>query len=116
MTLSRIAQSGKSTSSAEERTAAERAASSREVDGRDLQRLARIGTWCWNPRTDTAHWSAEMYEIFTFEPGTAPPPYRDAARLFAPESLGRLKESVSRAMRTGEPYELDLEVPHSHGK
>ncbi len=30
----------------------------------EAQRLARLGSWAWDPRSDEASWSPQMYEIF----------------------------------------------------
>src|SRR6202012_3137538 len=39
----------------------------------EAQRLARLGSWTWEPATDEATWSPQMYEIFERDPAAGPP-------------------------------------------
>ncbi len=99
-----------------ERVRMQEALRQREAELRDAQRVAHVGSWEWEAGTDTVTWSEEFYRIAGRDPQLpAPDYYTDHARLYTAESLARLRPAVERALRTGEPYELDLELLRPDG-
>jgi PAS domain S-box-containing protein len=82
----------------------------RETDLNEAQRLAQTGSWQWDPRSDTMIWSAELYRMAGYDPKLPAPSFKDHEQFFPPESWARLKQSVEESLRTGMPYELDLEA------
>ncbi len=76
----------------------------------EAQRLAGVGGWQWEPRTDTVVWSKELYHLMGIDPTLPAPSYKEHAQLFAADSWERLQSSVQGALQTGTSYELDLEV------
>jgi PAS domain S-box-containing protein len=99
----------------EERKDAEQALRQRDSELNEALRLAQTGNWKWDPSSDAVTWSAELYRLAGYDPKLPPPSFKDHERFFAPESWDRLKQSVERALRTGVPYELDLEGIRSDG-
>ena len=93
----------------EERQDAEQALRQRERELNEAQRLAQIGSWQWDPSSDAVTWSAELYRLAGYRPDRVPPSFKDHEQFFAPGSWDQLKQSMERALRTGAPYELDLE-------
>ena len=93
-----------------ERKAAEEAMQQREMELIEAQRLAGVGSWQWEPRTDTVIWSKELYHLMGIDPTLPAPSYKEQAHLFAAESWERLQRAVQGAFQTGTSYELDLEV------
>ncbi|MGA9570733.1 MAG: PAS domain S-box protein [Candidatus Acidiferrales bacterium] len=81
----------------------------------EAQRLAEFGSWQWDPSTDAVTWSAELYRIAGYDPTLSAPSFKDHDRFFTPESWARLNQSVEAAIRTGAPYELDLEAVRPDG-
>jgi PAS domain S-box-containing protein len=81
----------------------------------EAQRLAEVGNWQWDPATDAVTWSEEIYRMAGYDPALPPPSFKSHDRFFTPESWEQLNQSVERAMRTGVPYQLDLEAVHSDG-
>lgn len=77
---------------------------------REAQRLARIGSWEWDAQTDAITWSEEYYRIYGFDVTQKPPGYVEHLKAYTPESAARLDAAVQKNMRTGEPYEIDLEL------
>lgn len=75
----------------------------------EAQRIGRIGNWDWDALTDTIVWSEQYYRIFGVDPSTKPPKYEQHLKAYTPESAARLDAAVKRNLKTGEPYELDLE-------
>jgi PAS domain S-box-containing protein len=93
-----------------ERRQSERALHRREEELREAQRLARVGSWSWDSRIDNVTWSEELYRIVGYDPKLPPPGYGEQSRFYTEESFARLDAAVQQAMRTGVPYELDLEL------
>ena len=100
---------------AEESKETERSLRQRDRELNEAQRLAHTGSWRWDPGSDAVTWSAELYRLTRYDPRLPAPPFKDQERFFAPKSWDRLKHGVERALRTGEPYELDLEAFGSDG-
>jgi PAS domain S-box-containing protein len=99
----------------EESKDAEQALRQRDRELNEAQRLAQTGSWQWDPGTDAVTWSAELYRLAGYDPKLPPPSFKDHEQFFTPESWDRLRQSVERTLRTGVPYELDLEAIRSDG-
>ncbi len=99
----------------EETRDAEQVLRQKDSELNEAQRLAQTGNWQWDPASDAVTWSAELYRITRYDPKLPPPAFKDHERFFAPESWARLRQSVERALRTGAPYELDLEGIRADG-
>jgi PAS domain S-box-containing protein len=93
-----------------DRKQVEQALRQSEAELIEAQRLANVGSWQWDPRTDTVTWSEELYRIAGLDPGLPAVSYKDHPKLYTPESWDRLRRAVEEALRTGTPYELDLEM------
>jgi PAS domain S-box-containing protein len=81
----------------------------------EAQRLAEFGSWRWDLRTDAVAWSQELYRMAGYNPALPPPSFKNHNQFFTPESWDRLNQAVDRALRTGAPYELDLEALRPDG-
>jgi PAS domain S-box-containing protein len=99
-----------------DRKAAEEALHVKDTELAEAQRLARVGSWQWDPATDVVIWSEELYRIAGRDPGLPAVSYQDHAQLYAPGSWNRLRAAVEEALRTGTPYELDLEMIRADGE
>ncbi len=82
----------------------------REALLNESQRLGQIGSWDWDAVRDSIWWSDEYYRIYGLDPGIPTPNYTEHLKAYTPESAERLDAVVKRAMETGEPYALDLEL------
>src|SRR5262249_12802380 len=81
----------------------------REAELTEAQRLARIGSWRWDPTTDRVTWSAELHRLAGYETCQPPLSPKDHEQFFTEESWNRLKQFAEQAIRTGSAHELDLE-------
>ncbi|MGC1452397.1 MAG: PAS domain-containing protein [Candidatus Sulfotelmatobacter sp.] len=99
----------------EERKDAQRALQKREAELNEAQRLAQVGSWQWDPNTDSATWSEQLYRIGGRAPDTAAFNYKEQPRLYTPESWERLQRAVQESLRSGTPFELDLELLRPDG-
>jgi PAS domain-containing protein len=52
----------------EERKVREQALRQRDSELNEAQRLAQIGSWQWDPRSDAVTWSAELYRLAGYDP------------------------------------------------
>ena len=78
-------------------------------------RLAQIGIWDWDAKTDTTIWSEELYRIAGRDPRLPIPSYTENPGRYNADSLMRLKAAVEKARETGEPYQLELELVRPDG-
>lgn len=77
---------------------------------KEAQHLAQIGSWTWAKSTDTMKWSEELYHIHRVNPNSAISGLAELSSHFTPESWKRLKTAIGKALQSGEPWELDLEI------
>jgi PAS domain S-box-containing protein len=85
-------------------------------DLRMAQRVAHVGSWSWDLRSNEAEWSDELFHIFGLNPSSGVPRIlSDDAHLFSPESGARMRAAVDKLRVDGQPYELDLEIVRSDG-
>jgi PAS domain S-box-containing protein len=98
-----------------ERKHAEEALLGKELELKETQRLAGVGSWHWDPETDTVVWSEELYRIAGRDPNLPAVNYREHAQLYTPESWERLRSAVETALQAGVPYELDMEMVRADG-
>lgn len=82
---------------------------------KEAQRLAGIGNWTWDFRSDAHSWSEEIYRIYGRDPALPPAIYPEVQQYFTPESWARLAAEVEKAMAAGVPYECDAEVVRPDG-
>ena len=94
---------------------AEDARRNKEAELDKTEKLAKVGAWQWDPETDTVIWSEELYRIAGLDPLQSAPSYKDHPNLYTAESWERLNHAVEESLRTGTPYELDLEMVRSDG-
>ena len=89
----------------------------REIDEglRMAQRLSNIGSWKWIVGTDTVQWSEELYRINHHDKTLPVPSFAEMSSFYTSGSWERLKETVASALRSGESYEIDLDLVRTDG-
>jgi len=98
-----------------ERKVAEEALVSAQESLKEVNRQAHIGTWDWIIKNDTVTWSEELYNIAGRDPTLPAPTYAEHLRVYKPASWDLLSSAVTRALATGEPYNLELELVRPDG-
>lgn len=93
----------------------EQALRRKDAELAEAQRLAKVGSWRWDVASDTVTWSEELYRISGRDPHLPAPTYRDHPQHYTAESWDRLRSAVEEALRTGAPYQLDLEMVRPDG-
>ena len=79
------------------------------------QRLARIGSWQWDLRTDEVTYSDTLCDIVGLD-AFAARAFKAQAQCFSPDSWESLMQHAETAAQSGEPYDLILEAKHSDGR
>jgi len=82
---------------------------------KEAHRLAHIGTWDWVMENDTVTWSEELYNIAGRDPSLPAPTYAEHPHIYTPASWDILSCAVTRALDTGESYNLELELVRQDG-
>ena len=98
-----------------ERKRTEEALRASEAELKEAQRVAHLGSWSMDVRTGQVAWSDELYRMMGFDPSLPPPSYPEHGRIFTPESFARLAAGLDHTVRTGVPYELELETVRADG-
>jgi len=81
----------------------------------DAQRLAHLGAWSWEEDIDHVTWTEELYQIAGLDPKLPAPTYAEHSTIYTPQSWHLLKTAVEKAMKSGEPYQLELELIRPEG-
>jgi PAS domain S-box-containing protein len=82
----------------------------------EAQRIAHIGSWTLDPMTGDATWSSEMYGILGRDSDGPALGLADISSLFSHDSVSLVTAAVERAVQTGEPWQMDLELARPDGR
>ena len=76
----------------------------------EAQRIAHIGSWYWDAKTDVTTGSDELLRIYGFDPQKQLMPNfsEQRGRCYPVEDWERVNAAVQRAIQTGFGYELDV--------
>ncbi len=86
-----------------------------EMELREAQRLAHVGNWWWDLRTDRITWSAGLSHLTWRDPMLPPPTYQEHLAFFRPPGNARLNAAVQSCVQTGGPFELELQMVRAGG-
>ncbi|MFO1065613.1 MAG: PAS domain S-box protein [Pirellulales bacterium] len=82
---------------------------------REAQRIARLGSWSWEPATDRVWWSDAEFELFGVAPGAVPPGLESFLAFLHPDDRAIAVERV-HAMKSGaNQFANDLRVNRADG-
>ena len=76
---------------------------------RTAGRVARVGGWSADLRTNTTTWSDEMFDILEW-PTRRQPALDEAMRIYPDECRASILDALERAARDGTPFDLQVEV------
>ncbi len=98
-----------------DRRRAEEALLKRRQELSEAQRLAKVGSWEWDPNTDVVTWSDEMYRMTNRDPAMPPPSFEENESVYTPASWELLKSAMAESLKDGRPYELEVELIQAGG-
>jgi PAS domain S-box-containing protein len=87
----------------------------REAHLKTAQRIAGLGSWEYDLPTGRITWSDEVFEILGRDPALGTPGYEELLTLYHPDDQAYHDRVVQEAIRTQEPYDLDLRAYHPDG-
>ncbi len=85
----------------------------RDKEQKDLltsQKIAKLGTWRMDVKTNKVTWSEELYKMYGFDSTKPVPPYTEHMKLFTEKSWNQLSTALALTRSKGIPYELELEM------
>ncbi|MFC5457255.1 PAS domain-containing protein [Prosthecobacter fluviatilis] len=80
------------------------------------QRLAHLGTWEWDLRTNALSWSDEKFRIHGFEPRSFSPTLDHVRQCVLPEDLEKLLGTLDAVARTGLSQEVAYRITRPTGE
>jgi PAS domain S-box-containing protein len=92
-----------------ERVRAEKALRESERQLGEAQRLAHVGSWEWDLRSNAVTWSDELYRIFGVEPQEIDVA-REAMEHIHPDDRDLILRDVENTLKTKEPYSFSYRV------
>jgi PAS domain S-box-containing protein len=87
----------------------------RERQLADAQRIAHLGSWEWDLRTDRVTWSQEAYRIRGLEPDEVRPTYEAYLHAIHPDDRARVDEAIQRARQERAPFTFEHRVLRPDG-
>lgn len=99
-----------------DRKRAERALYQSQRELLQAQQSAHLGTWRWNFEADTVEWSDELFAIFGLDPASTPPRFPAQEPLFVPESYQALSAVAAETVKTGVPYDIEVQIVRGDGE
>jgi PAS domain S-box-containing protein len=97
-----------------ERKRAEEKLKQSESQFAEAQRLAHVGSWDWDLRSNTVTWSDELYRIFGLQPGEIDPAHQ-AMSFIQPEDRDLVLSTVKSSLKNREPYSIYYRVLRPDG-
>jgi PAS domain S-box-containing protein len=83
---------------------------------KDVQRVAKIGSWLYDSETDILNWSEELFHIFGLEVQAQPPDYEENRKIIHPDDWELFDTAVKKALTDGIGYNLELRITHPSGE
>ncbi|MDR3711118.1 MAG: diguanylate cyclase [Capsulimonadaceae bacterium] len=77
---------------------------------RRAQKLAGVGDWMFELKTMTMSWSAQMYEIFGFNPIYGPPTLNQILSRYHREDVHEAEKAMKLSAQTGAPLDFDVRI------
>ncbi len=93
-----------------ERKRVERAREKALAELHQAQRVAKLGSWSWDPAEQQASWSAQLYEIFGRDPAYGPPSGKALLMYVHPEDRERVGAGYAQMSAGDCVVELDYRI------
>ena len=90
-----------------ERKQADEALRQSQASLENAEAQAHLGSWSFDPATQSGHWSKEMYHLFGRDPALGTPPLPEFMELIHPDDRGRLAAAQASILEGGESVSDD---------
>ncbi|WP_372745887.1 chemotaxis protein CheB [Lutibacter sp.] len=80
-----------------------------------IQSLTKTGGWSLNLKTNEVIWTEELYKMFGLDPSKKAPSFDTQEKLYTKESWEILTNKIENTIKTGEPYEVELNYYKTDG-
>jgi PAS domain S-box-containing protein len=81
----------------------------------EAQSLGQMGSFTWNPATDTTWWSHELYRIFGLEPGSRTLNGWTFMDYVHPDDRARVRKIEEQAVAKSHPYSVEYRIIRPDG-
>jgi PAS domain S-box-containing protein len=81
----------------------------------EAQRLAHLGNWVWDIRTDQVTWSEELFRIFGFAPGSLNLTFKSFVMRIHPEDRERIQAMWRQALQHLQPLAYTYRIVRPDG-
>lgn len=99
-----------------ERKRAEVALRRNEARLAEAQRMAHLGNWEWNLRTNSIIWSDETYRIFGFRPQEMPITFEAFLKMIHPEDSGLVQNAIARTLQDHARFDIEFRALRPDGQ
>ncbi len=88
----------------EERKKIEEQLRNRDKQFANAQKIAKIGSWEWDIKSNHVSWSDELYRIYGYQPFEVEITYESFLEKVIPEDRNNTKANIQKAYETGQPF------------
>ena len=81
----------------------------------EAQRMAGLGSWEWDLRSNTTTWSDELYTIFGRDPKQGPVNYSEASQIYSREAWATMADAAAATLKSGDSYDVECEIQRLDG-
>lgn len=82
----------------------------------EAQRLARLGSWEWDPSSRRVSWSDQIYEILELAPGALRPSMAGMRRMLPQTDCDKFERIIAQVIEQRGAADLDHEIIHPDGE
>jgi PAS domain S-box-containing protein len=86
-----------------------------EAGLREAQRLAHIGSWERDPRTQEVSWSEETFRILSLDPERDTPTFDAFLNAIHPQDRAAVKQALADALQRKRPYDMEFRIVRQDG-
>jgi PAS domain S-box-containing protein len=99
-----------------ERVRAEEALKESEAILAEAQRLAHLGSWDWDVRSDKVRWSDETFRIYGLAPQVFVPSFDKLLAVVHPEDRKTLSKHLNAVLHEDKPYDFEHRIVRPDGE
>ncbi len=77
---------------------------------KNAQRIAKMGSWFHDIKTNVVTWTEELYKMFGLDADMPAPKWNEQPKNYSKESWELLSSTVEKTSKDGVPYELELNI------